>query len=47
MLDKILIFRVDKELKGMIAKLKSKHYNASSLIRSILKRELGKIIKEK
>lgn len=46
MLNKILIFRVDKELKGMIAKLKANHYNISSLVRSILKRELRKISKE-
>lgn len=40
------MFRVDKELKGMMAKLKAKHYNASSLIREILKREIGKKLKE-
>lgn len=47
MLDKILIFRIDKELKDVIAKLKAKHYNISSLVRAILKRELNKIVKKK
>lgn len=47
MLDKILIFRIDKELKDVIAKLKAKHYNISSLVRAILKRELNKIAKKK